>query len=239
MSVTTTIPSTEEAFMQQWEPLARHLARRYSGAAEREDLEQVARLALLRAKRRFDPERGVRFSTYAVPTILGELRRFLRDRGQPFHVPRRCWDLSMRLKKAADELRQNLGHEPTVAELAAALEVSQEEVAGALGVHDLFHLESLDESREDTEGEEADSLAVRIGTDDPGLEAVESRVAVRQAMQGLPRRLREIVRRRYFAGQSQRQIGRALGLSQMQISRLERRALEGLREELSSVSPTS
>jgi RNA polymerase sigma-B factor len=237
MSIRSESASAEERFLQQWEPLAGHLARRFAGAAEREDLEQVARLALLNAKRRFDPGRGTRFSTYAVPTILGDLRRYVRDRGHVHHVPRRCWDLRARLRKAAEGMRQNLDREPTAAELSDALGIPEAEVARALGIQSLVYLESLDDTGEDLEGHRTEALSVQLGENDAGLQAVESRVAVRQAMQELPWRLREVLRRRYFAGQTQRQVGDALGLSQMQISRLERSALDELRNELGARRP--
>jgi RNA polymerase sigma-B factor len=224
--------TAEEALLQRWEPLARYLARRFVGALEREDLEQVARLALLRAARRFDPTLGWQFSTFAAATILGDLRRHLRDRGPAIRFPRRWWELRPRLEQARERLAQALGREPTLPELAARLAVSEEEVAGALGVQELCYPRPLDEPRATPEEGEPESLAGRIGGADPRLEAVEQRVAVRQAMEALPARLREILQRRYFQGWSQQEVGRELGLSQMQISRLERRALAQLRDAL-------
>jgi RNA polymerase sigma-B factor len=224
--------TAEEALLKRWEPLARYLARRFVGALEREDLEQVARLALLRAARRFDPTRGWQFSTFAAATILGDLRRYLRDRGPIIRCPRRWWELGPRLEQARERLAQGLGREPTIPELAARLAVSEEDVAGALGLKELCHPRPLDEPRLTCEGDEPDSLAATIGGADPRLEAVEQRVAVGQAMEALPARLREILQRRYFQGRSQQEVGRALGVSQMQISRLERRALAQLRDAL-------
>jgi RNA polymerase sigma-B factor len=222
----------EEALLQRWEPLARYLARRFVGAMEREDLEQVARLALLRAARRFDPTRGWQFSTFAAATILGDLRRYLRDRGPVIRCPRRWWELGPRLEQARERLAQGLGREPTIPELAARLAVSEEDVAGALGLKELCHPRPLDELRVTLDGDEPESLAATIGGVDPRLEAMEQRVAVGQAMEALPARLREILQRRYFQGRSQQEVGRELGVSQMQISRLERRALARLRDAL-------
>src|SRR5262249_35385656 len=122
--------TAEEALLQRWEPLARYLARRFVGAREREDLEQVARLGLLRAARRFDPALGWQFSTFAAATILGDLRRYLRDRGPVIRCPRRWWELRPRLEEARERLAQGLGREPTCSELADRLAVSEEDIAG-------------------------------------------------------------------------------------------------------------
>jgi RNA polymerase sigma-B factor len=231
--------STEAAMLERWEPLARHLAYRYAGAAEREDLEQVARLALLQAARRFDPSRGDQFSTFAASVILGHLRHYLRDQEPMIRIPRRCWELYLPVKRLWERLAQALGRAPTVAELAARLGASEEDVATALKANEFFRLVPLDKPwgpREERGQERSDdageSLAGRLGRVDPRLEAVEQHVAFQQVMERLPARLREILQRRYFQGLSQKEVARDLGLSQMHISRLERRALAQLREEL-------
>jgi RNA polymerase sigma-B factor len=224
--------AAEEALLRQWEPRVRQLAFRFERVAEREDLEQIARCALWQAARRFDPTRGCQFTTYAFRTIQGALLRYLRDRALPVKIPRAWWELRPRLRREAEVCAQELGREPTVPELAAHLGVSEEDVAGALGVGDLYHPTSLDEPAEGPEGEGTETLAGRLGAADPLLEAVERRVVVRQAMDGLPKDLREIVEWRYFQGRSQQQVARQLGVSQMQISRLEQRALLRLRREL-------
>jgi len=231
-TTTPAAPPNEEALLQRWEPLARFLAHRFVGALEREDLEQVARLALVQAARRFDPGRGCQFSTFAAVTILGELQRFFRDRGPAMRVPRRWWELRPRLEKSRERLARLVAREPTVIELAAHLAVSEADVAGALGIYELYHLQPLDQARTMYEGGEPESLAGTIGFTDPQLEAVEQHVALQQMMQRLPDRLREVLQQRYFQGRSQREVARELGLSQMQISRLEKRALAQLREEL-------
>src|SRR5437879_826563 len=127
-------PIAEEALLRKWEPLvlriARYMALRFEGNVESEDLEQVARLALLQAARRFDPERNCRFSTFAYSTIMGHIRHYLRDRAPAVRIPRRWVDLRPRLKRAAEELAQALGREPSVGELADRLGVSEEEVTG-------------------------------------------------------------------------------------------------------------
>jgi RNA polymerase sigma-B factor len=224
--------TAEEALLRQWEPLARRLAHRFEWAAEREDLEQVARLALLHAARRFDPARGSQFSSFVFLTILGDLHRYIRDCGPAIRIPRRWWDLRLRLKQAVETVEQGCSREPTVPELAEQLGVSEEDVVGAMGVHELFHPTSLDEPPAGRKGEENELLAGKLGADDPLLEVVELRIALRQAMEALPARLRDILERRYFQGRSQQEVGRALGISQMHVSRLERQALVQLRAEV-------
>jgi RNA polymerase sigma factor (sigma-70 family) len=222
-----------EMLLRQWEPLARRLAHRFDWAADREDLEQAGearfgsakvfrrasaggrspgRLALLQAARRFDGTRGSQFSSFAVPTIVGELCRYVRDQALTVRIPRRWWDLRKRLKRAMEEMEQELGREPTAPELAERLGVDEEDVAGALGVHEFCHHHSLDEPAEDSEGETMGSLNGVIGAADPLMEAVEGRIAIRQAMAELPVRLRRILARRYFEGRSQREVGEDLGL---------------------------
>ena len=225
----------DEALLQRWEPLARLLAHRFTGAAEREDLEQIARLAVLEAARRFDPVRGTQFSTFAVHTILGHLRHYVRDRAPAVRIRRRWWEMRPRLERAREQLEQELGREPTIGEVAARLTVSEEDVAAVLAAQELFRLERLDRPWATPEGLTAEPLAETIGGADPGLEAVEQQIVIRQAMARLPARLRDVLQRRYFQGRSQQQVGRELGVSQMQISRLERKALDQLREELRCV----
>jgi RNA polymerase sigma-B factor len=224
--------TSEDLGIQQQERLVRHLAGRFAGLAEREDLEQVARLALWQAWRRFDPARGCRFSTFALPTVQGELLHYLRDQGPAVRIPRSWWDLRPRLKREADAFALEQGREPTVDELAVRLGVSEEDVTGALGVSDIHYAVSLDEPHGGPEGEETEPLTAKIGASDPRLEAVELRVMVRQSMERLPARLRDILERRYFGGLSQNEVGRQLGISQMHVSRLEHQALAQMRQEL-------
>lgn len=230
-------PTTEEALFLEWEPLAQALARRMArqtgGVVDREDLDQVARLALLGAIRRFDPTRGCQFSTFGVPTIAGELKRYLRDRAPAVRIPRRWFELRPRLMGATEALSQALGRGPTVAELAESLGTSEEAVEGALVVPDLYCPVSLDEAGETPEGFSAAlSLHDAIGTEDPLLEQAELRVIVQQLLEALPARLRRLIWLRYFKGMSQQEVGQHLGVSQMQVSRLERRTLAYFREQL-------
>jgi RNA polymerase sigma-B factor len=227
--------SREDALLQRWEPLARYLAHRFAGAAERDDLEQVARLGLLRAARRFDPAQGTQFSTFAAHTIVGHLRHYIRDRAPAVRIPRRWWELRPRLERAREQLAQGLGREPTIGELAAWLAVSEADVAGMFAADESLRLERLDHPRATPEGWATEPLSETIGGADPQFEAVEQHVALQQAMELLPKRLRDVLQRRYFQGRSQQQVGRDLGVSQMQISRLERKALDQLRGELRCV----
>jgi RNA polymerase sigma-B factor len=224
--------AAEERLLRQWEPLVRRLAGRWGSAAEREDLEQVARIALWQAARRFDPARGHPFISYAVPTIQGALLQHLRDRVGTIRLPRHWWELRPRLQRKAEATAQELGREPTAAELADRLGVSEEDVAGALGARELCYPASLDELRESPGGEETEPLAATIGAMDPRLETAELRVVVRQAVAQLPARLRAVIEQRYFSGMSQNAVGRRLGISQVHVSRLERWALARLRTAL-------
>jgi RNA polymerase sigma-B factor len=222
----------EDRLVQRWEPLARHLACRFAGAAEIEDLEQIARLALLRAARRFDPAYGTQFQTFAAHTILGHLRHYVRDQAPAIRVPRRWWELRPRLERAREQLEQELGRKPMIVELAARLAVSEEDVVSVFAADEFFRLERLDQPRVTPEGWTTEPLSETIGGADPHLEAVEQHLAIRQAMERLPSRLQEVLQRRYFQGRSQQQVSRDLGVSQMHISRLERKALEQLQVEL-------
>jgi RNA polymerase sigma-B factor len=204
------------------------------GLADREDLEQVARLALLQAARRFDPARGCQFSSFATEIIQGHLRHYLRDRVTTVRIPRLWWELSPSVLRLRERLLQALGREPTADELAVRLGVSERHVLGALGTLEFYRLESLDVPGLTTDGEETESLADRLGEADRRLEMVEQQIALEQVIQRLPSRLREVLQQRYFQGCSQRQVAGNLGISQMQISRPERKALAQLREELCS-----
>jgi RNA polymerase sigma-B factor len=218
--------------LQQWEPLARRLACRFADRAERDDLEQIARFALWKAALRFDPMCGSQFFTFAVPTIIGSLRHYIRDQRSPVRIPRRWWEQHPHQKRMADALADRLGREPTVAELASWLGVSEEDVAGTMAIKDLLHPLSLDDVREGADGEETEALSGRIGAIDPLFEATEQRIMVGQALAGLPAELRDIIERRYFRGQPPEEVARQVGVSRLQVLRLERKALVWLREEL-------
>lgn len=211
--------------------LARSLARRYSGRGESvDDLEQVATVGLLKAVERFDPERGLAFTTFAVPTITGEIKRHFRDRGWATRVPRGLQDLALRLTRAVQELGHELGRSPSVDELAAALEVSTEMVLEAMEANRSYSAASLDAPASDDEN--ASGLDRVLGELDPGMEAVEREMVVHDLLETLSDRDRQIVQLRFFEGLTQSEIAERINISQMHVSRLLARALSTLRGQL-------
>jgi RNA polymerase sigma-B factor len=218
-----------EWLIQRYLPLARHVAARYRGGSEPiEDLEQVAALALVKAIDRFDPERGTSFSSYAVPTISGELRRHFRDHTWALRVPRDLQELAVKVGKAEPALQLQLGRMPTAAELADHLDVSVEELLEARDAAGANRMSSLD-APVTSEDEESASLADLLGVDDERLEDVERVMTVDSALDVLEPREREILRLRFREELTQSAIGERVGLSQMHVSRLIRHALETLR----------
>ncbi|MEY2534247.1 MAG: polymerase sigma-B factor [bacterium] len=209
-------------------PLARSLARRYAGRGEPlDDLEQVACVGLLKAIDRFDVSREVRFATFAVPTIAGELKRHFRDRGWMLRVPRDVQELSARVARARETLTRELGRVPTVAELANTLAVGVEQVLDALSAADSYRMLSLDEPLTDGSG-----ALEAIGGDDSGFELAEHRVLLRRGIDALGPREREILRLRFYEGLTQREIAREVGISQMHVSRLIRRSVDTMRDSI-------
>jgi len=216
-------------------PLARALASRYAGRGEPlEDLVQVGALGLIKAVDRFDVDRGVEFSSYAVPTIVGEIRRHFRDKAWAMHVPRRLKELSVRLSRVLDELTTELGRSPTVAELAEAAGADEEEVIDALDSAHAYSTRSLHAPFE--EGGD-DSLAEKLGTPETGYDEVEDSSLVAAGLDALDERERRIVELRFFEEMTQSQIAAEVGISQMHVSRLIRRALEKVREEIGAGRP--
>jgi RNA polymerase sigma-B factor len=213
-------------------PLARRLARRYAGAGEPlEDLVQVASLGLVKAVDRYRTERGVAFGSYAVPTILGELRRHFRDRGWSVHVPRRAKEMALQAGRAREEIAGTLGRSPTVAELAQYLEWSLEEVLCALEAAAAHHAASLDAPA--GEGDEpASGLLEHLGCEDERYGVVDERLGIERATERLPATDRTVLRLRFEEGLTQSEIASRLGVSQMQVSRILRRALAYLRERV-------
>lgn len=210
-------------------PLARSLARRYaSPSAPYEDLAQVASLALVKAIDRFDPERGTSFRAFATPTILGEMKRYFRDSVWTVHVTRAAKERALAVDRATEELSTRLGHSPTVHELSQYLELEEEDVLDALQVADAYAATSLDEPRSN-DGSEEGSLESQLGVEEERYELIEDAIAVREAIGSLPERDALVLRLRFGQELSQREIGARLGVSQMQVSRLLRRALERLR----------
>lgn len=210
-------------------PLVRSLANRYGGRGEpTEDLVQVGAIGLVKAIDRFELEKGVELSTYAVPTIVGEIRRHFRDRTWGIHVPRRLKELSMRLARTRDELSAELGRSPTIAELAEAVGVDEEEAIDALEASKAYAPRSLDQPYDEDEPGRLQGLA----DEERGYAALERGSVVRQGLDALDERERRIVVLRFLRGMSQSEIAAEIGISQMHVSRLLRKALESMRGRL-------
>lgn len=213
-------------------PLADHIARRYCGRGETyEDLYQVASLALVLAIDRFDPGRGTSFVSFAVPTILGEVRRHFRDHLWALRVPRGTKVLQAALGPAVERLSQQLCRMPNACELAAELEVEPQEVARALMAANAFTADSLDGVADGSGPDRAAARMVeRLGEEDDGYRMTEEALAVAPLLLELPDRERRVLHMRFFENLTQSQIGERLGLSQMQISRILTGTLATLRE---------
>ncbi len=219
-----------EQLVERFLPLARKLARRYSGAREPfDDLLQVASLGLVKAIDRFDTTRGTAFSSFAVPTILGELKRYFRDLGWAVHVPRGAQELALKVEEAQQRLTAKTGRPPSVPDLAEYLELSIEEVLDALETAGAHHCVSLDTPREDAEGESG-TLADAFGEPDIRFELVDASVSIAAAAKHLSARERGVLELRFVEDLTQTQIADLIGVSQMQVSRILRRALSQLRE---------
>ncbi|AWW38734.1 MULTISPECIES: RNA polymerase sigma factor SigF [Streptomyces] len=215
-------------------PLVRYAAARFRSRNEpMEDIVQVGTIGLIKAIDRFDCERGVEFPTFAMPTVVGEIKRFFRDTSWSVRVPRRLQELRLALTKASDELSQKLDRSPTVTELATVLGVSEEDVVDGLAVGNAYTASSLDSPAPEDDGGEG-SLADRLGYEDTALEGVEYRESLKPLLAKLPPRERRIIMLRFFANMTQSQIGEEVGISQMHVSRLLTRTLAQLREGLIS-----
>ncbi len=212
-------------------PLVYHLARRFRDRGEpHDDLVQVGTIGLIKAVDRFDPERGAEFSTYATPTILGEIKRHFRDKGWSVRVPRRLQELRMAITRATADLSQDLGRSPTVRELAGRLELSEEEVLEGLEAAQSYSALSLDGAGGSGEDDSATpALVDTLGTHDEALANVEYRETLRPLLAALPDRERQIVLLRFFHNKTQSQIAAEVGVSQMHVSRLLVKALGTLR----------
>jgi RNA polymerase sigma-B factor len=219
-----------DELVERFLPLARKLARRYAGAREPiDDLVQVASLGLVKAVDRFDTSRGTAFSSFAVPTILGELKRYFRDLGWSVHVPRGAQELALKVEEAQQQLTSRTGRPPTVDQLAQYLELSMEDVLDALETAGAHHSTSLDAPRDDVDGEST-TLAEAFGEEDKHYELVDASVTIAVAARELSTRERRVLVLRFVEDMTQTQIADEIGVSQMQVSRILRRALSRLRE---------
>jgi RNA polymerase sigma-B factor len=223
-------PRTRDAIVHQFERLAYSIANKFARrGVDNEDLFQVALMGLVKAVDRFDPKTNYRFSTFATPTILGEIKRYFRDHSWVLHVPRGTQELAARVERASRELGKSLGRCPTAAELARHLDTTEELVVEAMNLQEMNRTLSLDGEMNLGEGDRASVLEQCLGQEDTAYNETDHRVGVRQALKYLSEPLREILQLRYLGELSQREVARRLHLSQMQVSRMERRALEQLR----------
>ncbi|MGY1895159.1 RNA polymerase sigma factor SigF [Nocardia gipuzkoensis] len=213
-------------------PLADHIARKFSGRGEPfDDLTQVARVGLVHAVDRFDVERGSNFLSFAVPTIMGEVRRYFRDHTWAMRVPRRVKETHLRIGAAIDSLSQTLGRSPTAKEIAAELDVDPDEVTQAVIAGNAYQPSSIDAA---TLGRDTDaSLLDTLGEEESQFDRVEEYVAIRPLLAGLPERERRILTMRFFESMTQTQIAQQMGISQMHVSRILAKTLARLREQSS------
>jgi RNA polymerase sigma-B factor len=220
-------PNARHTLIERYIPLARSLAMRYSSAEPLEDLVQVACVGLIKAVDRWDPDRGFAFSSFAVPTIVGELRRHFRDHTWNVRPPRRLQEVSLTVEAARDELRTQAGREPTLADLADRLGRSCTEVSEAIHAAEGRHLRSLDLVVGEPDGDAA-PIGELIGCEDEGYERFETSATVERLTAGLDRRAREVLRLRFEDGLLQSEIGERVGCTQMHVSRIIRASLEQL-----------
>jgi len=217
--------------IESWLPLAQHLANRFAGRGEPiDDLFQTATVGLIKAVDKFDAERGVDFAAYAIPTIIGEIKRHFRDRTWDIRVPRRLQELRLSLSEATSTLLQTLGRSPTVSDLAHHLGITDEEVLEGLEGARAYNAVSL--STPTADGDRATELGDLLGAEDAEFELAELRVALGPALAALDRREQRILTLRFYGNMTQSQIADQIGVSQMHVSRLLARALAKLRGQL-------
>jgi RNA polymerase sigma-B factor len=230
-------PAVLEELVARFEPLARSIARRYHARGEpNDDLTQVAMVGLLKAIERFDPERGFAFSSYAMPTILGELKRYFRDSGWALHVPRGVKERAVELARTTDELSSRLGRSPSLSELAEALGTTEEQTLEAIEAYHARHAAPLDAGPDDDENGPR-SIAAQLGAEDERLEQAEYLSMIAAGVETLSDTDRQILFLRFGRDMTQSQIARRVGTSQMQVSRLLRAAIEKLRRASGETEP--
>ncbi len=222
-------PDARDKLVERFLPLARQLARRYQRAEEPlDDLIQVASIGLIKAIDRFDPDRQVAFSSYAVPTILGELKRHFRDKTWSVRVPRDLQELALKVDRKVADLSRELHRSPTVTEIAEATESSEEQVLEALEAAAAYRATSIDAPR-GTEDDGSDTLGDQMGRDEQGFGLAEDRATLHRLLNTVTAREREVLRLRFEEDLTQAEIGERIGVSQMQVSRIIRQSLGRLR----------
>ncbi len=225
-------PAIRERLIAMHENLVRFLASKFANRGEPlEDLIQVGMIGLINAIDRFEPERGIKFSTYATPTIVGEIKRYFRDRSWNLKVPRWLQELNLQVMKANELLSQRLGRSPTVEEIAQHVGCTEEEALNAMELGNAYEAVSL-ESRLQIEGDAQLTLTDSIGAEDVSLSSLEAYGDLKLALEQLDNREKMILYLRFFQDMSQTEVARRLNISQMHVSRLQHRALRRLREIL-------
>jgi RNA polymerase sigma-B factor len=214
-------------------PLADHVASHFARRGEGlDDLTQVARLGLMNAINRFDTSKGPSFIGFAVPTMMGEVRRYFRDHSWGMRVPRRLRELHVQISRTTSDLAQKLGRAPTAGELSRVLEVPREEIVECLIAGDAYRLESLDAPLSADSSGKSRLAADAVGGIDPHIEHITDREAVRVLVAALPQRERQVLHMRFFESMTQSQIAERIGVSQMQVSRILASTLRCLRDQL-------
>ncbi|MEV6487661.1 SigB/SigF/SigG family RNA polymerase sigma factor [Actinoplanes sp. NPDC051633] len=224
-------PRLRERAIEAWLPLARHLATRYSGRGEpNDDLIQTAVIGLIKAVDKFDPSYGIDFAGYAIPTIIGEIKRHFRDRTWAIRVPRRLQELRLAITSANAALTHSLGRSPTVADIAVHLGITEEEVLEGLEGARAYHATSLSTP---VGNDGSSELGETLGGEDEGYALAEARIALGPALATLDEREQRILTLRFYGNLTQTEIAEQVGISQMHVSRLITRALGKLRGQLS------
>jgi RNA polymerase sigma-B factor len=224
--------AARDELVEMYLNLVKYLASRFRNRGEPiDDLIQVGTIGLIKAIDRFDIERAVEFTTYATPTIVGELKRYFRDKGWAIKVPRRLQELSFKVNQAIDALTQRLQRTPTVPEIAEYLEVTPDDVLEALETSEAYNFVSLETDR-NSDGSDSFSILEYIGKDDQLMAVVDDRTTLSAALKELTPMEQQVLYLRFFQGLTQTEIARKLGISQMQVSRLLRRTLRVMRENL-------
>jgi len=228
--VATRDTRVRDELVRAHENLAIYLARKFGDRGEPlEDVIQVAQIGLLKAIARYEPSRGIEFTTYATPTIVGEIKRHFRDKLWAIRVPRRLRELNYTLMRAVEGLSQTLGRSPTIPEVAEATGVGFDDVLEAMEVGKAYSLVSLDAEASEGEDDHGAPFGESVGAHDPEFETLEDRATLEWALSRLPERSQEVVRLRFYEDLSQAEIARRLGISQMHVSRVLRQSLLRLR----------
>jgi RNA polymerase sigma-B factor len=230
--------SSQLALVEHYTGLVQTLANKYSkGKSFHEDLKQVGMIGLLGAIRRYDPTIGKPFEAFAIPTIIGEIKRFLRDKTWSVHVPRRIKELGPRIKVAVDALTNEYQRSPKVQEIADYLDVTEEEILETMEMGKSYQALSVDHSIEaDSEGSTVTLLDI-VGSQEEGYERVNQKLMLQSVMHVLTDREKDIINCTFIKNMSQKETGEQLGISQMHVSRLQRRAIQKLKEALSNDMP--